>query len=282
MRRGGGIAMLVVTVCVSAAAGLLLWPWGTGSALGLRSFILLTGRIFLVLALLSLIISVVTPWIQSYFMTQARSSQVIVPEDENERRQRLARKEQQERLREKTSYYLENVIKPREELKLRKQEEHFYRMTGQNWKLAQGQRLGEDESIVHEDGGGEMGLETPSREALRKRKLPEHVTKPAPLSEPAQQKKVLVLPEEPMETAEGVVTVALRCPSGRMFKRRLLKSFSSQVLLDWMTKLGYHTAIYILCTSYPRRQLEVGHDLTLEHVGITTDTVLNVEEKNPM
>ncbi|XP_030050352.1 UBX domain-containing protein 8 isoform X2 [Microcaecilia unicolor] len=271
MRRCGGAVMPALAVCVSAAA----------VALGLRSFILLAGRLLLVLALLTLIISVVIPWFQSYSLTQARSSLVAVPEDEQERRQRLARKEQQERLSEKTSYYLENVIKPREEMKLRKQEEHFYQMTGQNWKLTQGQRLGEDESVVHESGGGEMGLETPSKEALRKRKLPEHATKPAPPSEPVRQKKGLVLPEEPMETTEGVVTVALRCPSGRVFRRRFLKSFSSQVLLDWMMKLGYHTAIYTLCTPYPRRHLKVGHDLTLEHVGIATDTVLNVEETIP-
>lgn len=46
-------------------------------------------------------------------------------------------------------------------------------------------------------------------------------------------------------------------------------------------KVGYHSSIYTLSTSYPRRPLEVGQDQTLEDAGLTMDTVLNVEEKEP-
>lgn len=76
-----------------------------------------------------------------------------------------------------------------------------------------------------------------------------------------------------------VVTVALRCPSGCLLRRRFFKSWNSQVLFDWMMKIGYHRSLYRLSTSFPRRPLEVGGGLSLEDIGITVDTVLNVEER---
>ena len=46
-----------------------------------------------------------------------------------------------------------------------------------------------------------------------------------------------------------------------------------------MMKIGYHKSLYGLSTSFPRRPLEVEGGLSLEDIGITVDTVLNVEEK---
>ncbi|XP_020863977.1 UBX domain-containing protein 8 [Phascolarctos cinereus] len=198
---------------------------------GWKDIALLGGRGLLFLAILTLIILMTTPWLTS----QAPSKVCLtVTEDENKRRQKRVREEQQETLSIQSSAYLKNVLKPRQEVKLRKQEERFYQMTGESWKLLAGYKLG-----------------------------------------------ALGLPEEPPETAEEVVTVALRCPDGRVLKRRFYKTCSSQVLLDWMMKVGYHRSIYTLSTSYPRRPLEVGEDQTLEDTGLTTDTVLNVEEKEP-
>nr|XP_034492435.1 UBX domain-containing protein 8 [Marmota flaviventris] len=130
------------------------------------------------------------------------------------------------------SRYIENVLKPHQEMRLKKLEEHFYQMTGETWKLSGGHKLG----------------------------VPD-------------------LPEEPSETTEEVVTVALRCLGGKVLRRRFFKSWSSQVLLDWMMKIGYHTSLYGLSTSFPRRPLEVERDRSLADIGITVDTVLNVEEK---
>lgn len=48
-----------------------------------------------------------------------------------------------------------------------------------------------------------------------------------------------------------------------------------------MTKIGYHTSLYSLFTSFPRRPLEVEGGWSLQDIGITVDTVLNVEEKDP-
>lgn len=46
-----------------------------------------------------------------------------------------------------------------------------------------------------------------------------------------------------------------------------------------MVKVGYHTSLYSLSTSFPRRPLEVEEGQSLQDIGITVDTVLNVEEK---
>jgi len=58
-------------------------------------------------------------------------------------------------------------------------------------------------------------------------------------------------------------------------------SYHHQLLLDWMMKTGYHPALYTLCTSYPRTELIAAADVSLEEAGLLTNTVLNVEEKEP-
>ncbi|MGH0160192.1 UNVERIFIED_CONTAM: hypothetical protein FKN15_038965 [Acipenser sinensis] len=144
----------------------------------------------------------------------------------------------------RASTYQENVLQPRQEAKFRKKEEHFYRMTGEAWKLSEGYTLGLDQdseegAVLDEE---DFTSESPNQEVLRRRKLPENATRPPPPLEPPRQKRVL---------------------------------------LDWMLKIGYHPAIYTVCTTYPRRPLEIGKETSLEDTGITSDTVLNVDEKDP-
>ncbi|XP_059765489.1 UBX domain-containing protein 8 isoform X1 [Balaenoptera ricei] len=266
----------VVGVFLLAALPLLCLELRRGIPdLGIKDLILLCGRIFLLLTLLTLIISVTTSWVNSF-----KSSQVYLKEEEekNEKRQKLVRKKQQEAQGEKASRYIENVLKPHQEMKLKKLEERFYRMTGETWKLSNGHKLGGDEDLVLESES-QTSSETANREAAKRRNLPKPVTKVSPAAEQPTQKEVLDLPEEPPEIAEEVVTIALRCPSGRVLRRRFFKSCSSQVLFDWMMKIGYHTSLYSLSTSFPRRTLEVERGWSLQDVGITVDTVLNVEEK---
>ncbi|XP_010986288.3 UBX domain-containing protein 8 isoform X1 [Camelus dromedarius] len=243
--------------------------------LGIKDLILLCGRIFLLLALLTVIISVTTSWVNSF-----KSSQVYLKEEEeeNEKRQKLVRKKQQETQGEKASRYIENVLKPHQEMKLKKLEERFYQMTGETWKLSNGHKLGGDEDLVLESES-QTSFETSNREAARRRNLPNCLTKVSPPAEQPRQKEVLNLPEEPPETAEEVVTVALRCPGGRVLKRRFFKSCSSQVLFGWMMKIGYHPSLYSLSSSFPRRPLEVEGGWSLQDIGITMGTVLNVEKK---
>ncbi|KAM8932590.1 UBX domain-containing protein 8 isoform 1-T1 [Lycaon pictus] len=296
----------VVGIFLLSALPILCLELRRGSPdLGVKDLILLCGRIFLLLALLTLIISVTTSWLNSF-----KSSQVYLKEEEekNEKRQKLVRKKQQEAQGEKASRYIENVLKPHQEMKLRKLEERFYQMTGETWKLSTGHKLGGDEDLGLENES-QTSFETSNRGAAKRRNLPKPLTKISPSAEQPTQKEVLNLPEEPPEAAEEtwrerereaetqaegeagsvqgaqhrtrsqVVAVALRCPSGNVLRRRFLKSCSSQVLFDWMKKIGYHTSLYSLSTSFPRRPLEVGGGWSLQDIGITVDTVLNVEER---
>ncbi|XP_021492176.1 UBX domain-containing protein 8 [Meriones unguiculatus] len=243
-------------------------------SLGIKDLILLSGRIFLLLALLTLIISVTTSLFNSFKSPQVHLKE---GEEENEKRQRLVRKRQQEAQGEKASSYIQNVLKPQQERKLKMLEERLYQMTGETRKLTTGHKLEGNEDLVLENLS-QVSFETTNREAARRRNLPKLSTEMSP---PARQplKEVLDLPDEPPEAAEEVVTVALRCPSGHVVRRRFFKSWNSQVLFDWMMKIGYHKSLYSLSTSFPRRPLEAEGGLSLEDIGITVDTVLNVEEK---
>ncbi|MBN3312480.1 UBXN8 protein, partial [Atractosteus spatula] len=258
---------------------LALWK---NSNIGVRGVLLLAGRGLLVLALATWLVSAVSPRLRSLFQSPLPLVCPQVPEDEANWERDKARKEQQEKHNEKASTYQEVVLRPRQESRLRKKEEKLYRTTGELWKLSAGQALGAGEASDQDAGAGkEPASDTPNREAMRRRRLPETLVRVPPPPGPPRQKRVVVLPEEPPEDSEGVVTVALRCTSGRTFRRTFLKSHSSQVLLDWMVKIGYHPAIYTICTTYPRRPLNIALDISLEQAGITKNTVLNVDEKDP-
>ncbi|CAI9581817.1 unnamed protein product [Staurois parvus] len=264
-------------LCLLIICGFILLL-SRSQTLGFREIAFWGGRFILILALVTLAINYLTPYVSSF---RPASHSQTVAQDEMDRQQEIARKGQQDYLNKKAKEYSEDVLKPREAEKLKKQEETFYRMTGKTWKLTEGHKLGQEA----EESEGNMdsedyGEETANEKAIRKRKLPEHVTKAIPKPEQPKPKKVICLPEEPDELEVGVVTIALRCPSGRVYKRRFYKSYSSVVLLDWMTKIGYHSAFYTICTPIPKCYFELRKDLTLENIGITKHTVLTVEEKD--
>ncbi|XP_073399539.1 UBX domain-containing protein 8 isoform X1 [Dendrobates tinctorius] len=247
--------------------------------LGLKEIAFWMGRFILILALFTFLVSVVTPYFNAVRLS---GSSQAVPQEENERHQEMVRKEQQELLSKKASEYSKNVLKPRQDEKFKNLEERFYKMTGQTWKLTEGYTLGQEaENQQNDSTGPNSRVETANEEAIRKRKLPEHVTKPLPQIEQPKPKRVIILPEEPSELDGGVVTIALRCPSGRVYRRRFYKTYSSLVLLDWMMKIGYHPVFYSICMPMPRCPLELKEDVTLENIGITRHTALNIEEKDP-
>ncbi|XP_075060699.1 UBX domain-containing protein 8 isoform X2 [Mixophyes fleayi] len=197
-----------------------------GHPLGLKEIAFWAGRFILILALVTFIVSVVTPY---FSRVRPSSYSPTVSQDEININQETVRKGQQELLSQKASEYNENIVKPRQETKLKKKEEQLYKMTGQTWKLTEGRRLGEAEETENDYVDVKNGVETANEEAIRKRKLPERVTKPLRKDEQPQPKKVITLPEEPNQEEEGVVTIALRCPSGRVYRRRFYKSCSSHV-----------------------------------------------------
>ncbi|TSS11544.1 UBX domain-containing protein 8 [Bagarius yarrelli] len=171
-------------------------------------------------------------------------------------KQEKARKEQQHRHNVKSDEYLETVVKPRQEAVLRKKEKDFYHMTGQSWQLSQGFTLG---GLMMQEEGAMAGGDDddiPNRTAARKRKELEAPNPVLVQTHLPKEKKIISLPEEPLEDADGI-------------------------LLDWMHKSGYSPTLYALYTSYPRRPLLTRTDVSMEEVGINTHTVLNVEEKDP-
>ncbi|XP_028828463.1 UBX domain-containing protein 8 [Denticeps clupeoides] len=268
-----------VTLCILSLSFLCFVSW-KHSVLGVRDAIVLAGRAFLLLAACSWTGSCLIPWLKTLLFTDraAESAQAPAEDDEARVKQRTSRRAQQEQLAEKVRFHEESVVKPRKESLQRRKEKRFYRMTGEVWKLTQGQKLGEGEPREQDLCADEE--QSASQRAARRRKLPETVS-PMPVKrDPPQSKRVIILPEEPQANTEGVVKVALRCPSGRTVYRRFLKCHTSTVLLDWMLKTGYHPMIYTVCMSYPRKPLETGPLMTLEDVGIVRDTVLNVEEKD--
>ncbi|XP_021456935.1 UBX domain-containing protein 8 isoform X1 [Oncorhynchus mykiss] len=235
------------------------------SIIDVRGAFLLVGRGLLLLGLSTLMVSYFYPRLRSLFSSNTRSTSEYSEDEEAKQRQKQAREELQEKHSEKAFSYQESVLRPRQESSMRKKEERFYRMTGETWKLTDGEQLGEGESLGQSAQEAVDG--TPNQEAVRRRKLPESATRLHPKPEVPPQKRV--------------VRVALRCPSGRTIHRRFLKSDSSSVLLDWLLKTGYHPAVYTLCTTYPRQPLVIGKDISMGDAGILTHTVLNVEGKDP-
>ncbi len=52
-----------------------------------------------------------------------------------------------------------------------------------------------------------------------------------------------------------------------------------QLLLDFMTSIGYHQKLYSLALSFPRLVVSRDPNATLRDVTIDRDTTLNIEEK---
>ncbi|XP_072515780.1 UBX domain-containing protein 8 [Salminus brasiliensis] len=269
--------VLVVGVLCVSVFGIFSWKF---SILGVKAAFQLAGRGLLLLAVAAWMASCILPKLKSFLSPASPASPAALesPVDEGNSRvnQEQARREQQHQHVVKSSAYHEAVLKPREEAVRRKKEEDFYRMTGQTWKLSQGFSLGGEGET---EASPEEGDETPNQRAARKRKQLERPHPQAPAQkELPKEKRIIVLPDEPSENAEGVVRIALRCPSGRTVQRRFLKTCSSSVLSDWLHKSGYSPTIYGLYTSFPRRPLITHPDLTIEDVGIVMDTALNVGE----
>ncbi|KAI7793235.1 UBX domain-containing protein 8 [Triplophysa rosa] len=263
-----------VVFCV-LLAGVCFISWKR-SLIGVKDALMLSGRGLILLAVCTLMIYMIQR-LKSFFSPVCQEPSASPLHESSRLKQEQARINQQNKHNEKTSDYVEAVIKPRQNLFLQQKMERYHRMTGETWKLSQGFTVGEDESETHDDVDVN---ETPYQRAKRRRRL-QTAAQVTVQQDVPKEKTVIVLPDEPQPDAEGVVKIALRCPSGRTIHRRFLKTWSSLLLLDWIKKSGYPPALYTLCTSYPRKPLLTAADVSLEDAGILVDTVLNVEEKDP-
>ncbi|XP_077999375.1 UBX domain-containing protein 8-like isoform X2 [Glandiceps talaboti] len=210
-------------------------------------------------------------WFQGFKVTKRNTSaseQVQDPgydETQFDRQREAARKKLQEDHHRKATQYDEKILKPRRDAKEKDREDQFYRFAGPAWK-GKGNALGtnksEEESTVRERTA------RTSREAAAARVLPESVT--APVQRPEIQKPKI----------KKSITIALKTPLGRTHRRRFLMNYNIQVLIDFMTKLGFHPRIYSICTTYPRQCLTDDVEKTLEDLGLTKDVALVIEEKD--
>ncbi|XP_017536965.1 UBX domain-containing protein 8 isoform X1 [Pygocentrus nattereri] len=208
--------------CVSVFC-IFSWKY---SVIGVQAALQLAGRGLLFLALAVWMVSSLYPKLKS-FLFPASPAELENPVDEASSRvkQEQARREQQEHHVVKSSAYHEAVLKPRQEAVRRKKEEDFYRMTGQTWKLSQGSTLGGEEET--EANTEEDDNKTPNQKAARRRKQLETPHQAPVQKELPKEKKIIILPDEPPENTEGVLRIALRCPSGRTLQRRFFKACSS-------------------------------------------------------
>ncbi|XP_038061604.1 UBX domain-containing protein 8-like [Patiria miniata] len=206
--------------------------------------------------------------------------------EELAQQQRAVRERIQNEYKEKASRYEAEVLRPRQEAKKAQLEKEFYKFAGPAWK-GKAQRLGDNEDNK-EDTSSESKLlprrrvQGSSKDAAANRKLPESATRPPPVvpEQPKQEKRVVVLPDEPDVADKECITVAMRGLQSTVKKRRFLYTEKVQVLLDWMTKQGYHPKLYTVCTTFPRRDLSQHADQTLEDVQVVKDIMLVIEERD--
>ncbi|KAG1970921.1 UBX domain-containing protein [Pimephales promelas] len=125
-------------------------------------------------------------------------------QDSDRLAQEEARRIQQHQHNNKMTDYSERVLKPRQNSLLQRKTERQHSMAGEAWRLTQGFPVGGAEDQVCPDVAVD---ESANQGARRRRTLLQTVT-PDPARTNAthalKQKKVIVLPDEPPEDAEGV------------------------------------------------------------------------------
>ncbi|KAK3578206.1 hypothetical protein CHS0354_020576 [Potamilus streckersoni] len=201
------------------------------------------------------------------------------PDTENVQKLKQARKTVQEKYSLEASSYKERILKPREDAKRAQNERELYRFMGPAWK-GKGDVLGGENTLRSPD------TDQAGRDAAVHRQLPEwsnevsrNIAKQLKqVRSNKEAKKVIVLPDEPPDGTADSILVVLRTPIGTAHKRRFLVSHTVQVLLDFMTVIGFHQRAYTIATSYPRYLLGKQADSTLEELGFIRQVVLNIEE----
>ncbi|XP_077863319.1 UBX domain-containing protein 8-like isoform X2 [Saccoglossus kowalevskii] len=244
------------------------------------------------------------------FHSRRRKKVVIqqgLSEDELNTKKEASRQKLQGEHTVKATDFNDRILKPRREAKEKEKEEKFYRFAGPAWK-GKGEALGNASEEKCTAGSHVAGT---SRDAASVRVLPESVTNPTPpvdkeakhaedLRREAKRKEkeeqfyrfagpawkgkgqalgTITLPEEPAEGSPMVMTIALKTPTGRTHRRRFLYTDNIQILIDYMTKLGYHPTMYSISSTYPRHCLTSDLEKTFEDLGLTKDVALVIEEK---
>lgn len=230
------------------------------------------------LCLLSLIILSLLTRIIKAFLRHFRSSIPNAPvqtekKDWLEIRKQKSRDHQQSVTNDKTEDYVQRILVPRKQAKLQKKEEKFQLIFPNKW-TGNGKVLGGDSESAQMD----ENLTTVNDVAREHRRLPVSVQLCIP--KPVMAKQKIELLEEPSAENPDAVTIIIRTPLDQRLSRRFLKTCKFQVVLEYMTTLGFDQARYTLSHSYPRQPLSNEADTTLQDLKFQKKTVLNIEERD--
>ncbi|XP_013399573.1 UBX domain-containing protein 8 [Lingula anatina] len=245
----------------------------------LLSLLVLSGLRFLIISVaLSGVLYICWKYLKGFLESKTKVADILPTEEQKyKEKEKETRQKIQEDYAEKASEYRKNVLQPKEEAKRQKLEEQYYRFAGPAWK-GKGTPLGygeEGNGASKHKANGKTG-----KDAAKARKLPEHHNQSV-MQEKPKQRKIITLPEEPSPGTPDTVFLSFRTPLGKIHRRRFMHSDKIQVLLDYITKLGYHQTIYTISTTYPRVTLSDQADYTLKDQGLTVDMMLNLELKDP-
>lgn len=232
-------------------------------------------KALLLLACLTFVIQFVGKRLWSMFSNyRSQTTKHEQNDNEHKKEQEVCREKIQRDYQIKTEAYKEKILVPREEAKKRQKEEEHYRFLGPAWK-GKGEALGGDvqDSDEHANEVRFRRLE----ENINEEYL-EQVRQEQEREARRKQKKKICLPEEPVENDPESLQIILRSPLGQNHTRRFLFSNTLQVILDYITTLGFNQRRYTLCTTYPRQALSDQRELTLSELKFTKRTTLNIEE----
>lgn len=238
---------------------------------------------FFVYALLGwAVCSVLYKVYQQYTSKTRRQSPL--PEGNNEQdefyRERMQRRTESMQIAsdEKVESYKERILKPREEARRQKQEQELNLVMGHTFR-GHGQFMGSGDEIRH----CTSTTENVSEDARLHRRLPPdvklHNPRPEPSPDSLKKQRVIQLPKEPPVDCADAVTVTLHTPLNQRKSRRFLNTSTLQVVLDYMTTLGFSQTYNTLSSSYPRQVLTQHAGKTLKELQFGKRTLLYIEDK---
>ncbi|KAL4240912.1 ubiquitin-dependent ERAD pathway [Mactra antiquata] len=192
--------------------------------------------------------------------------------------QERIRQSLQEKHNQKSDDFRRRVIEPREDVRRQKQDEELYRVTGGVFQ-GQGHESGYVEGRPQEQSSDRDTVD--NVDARDKRRLPEQVTSQPhrlEITKSNVKKREIKLPDEPDYSDDNVVTVVLRTPLDQKYSRRFLSDCKLQIILDYMTTLGYSQSLYTLYVPYPRQPLTDMEDRSLEELNFDKRIILHIAE----
>ncbi|XP_048580839.1 UBX domain-containing protein 8-like [Nematostella vectensis] len=268
--------------------------WSGLSVLTLKTILLwvLISFGFLTL-LLHALGSPMTGLLAKFLKGEEKPKKTKFSKEELKREREMLLKEKQRLFDEKNLTFTEEVLNPRREARLQKREAELNRFSkwkgGHRFKNCQCGHPHEDEvdeplleQLDLADSASEeeetektqevkADIEIPSANTLRKRRK-KQVASSAHTKITEEQ-----LAPEPDVGLAGVITVALRCPSGNTKKRRFTTSSKIQDLYQYAEFLGYSSSQYVIMSTYPRKPLN-NQSVTFAEASLTQDVVLVIDE----